>query len=121
MALREISDPPLPMRLIALLALTHVGFGGSRLVLTLQSVNLQASPFAVGLLMSLLMVVPMFVAVAIGRWADRAGFFRPTILGFALLAAGGVRPKSEVTEDEENIDGQISNRNINYPLCRAAI
>ena len=90
MALREISDPPLPMRLIALLALTHVGFGGSRLVLTLQSVNLQASPFAVGLLMSLLMVVPMFVAVAIGRWADRAGFFRPTILGFALLAAGGV-------------------------------
>ena len=90
MALREITDSPLPLRLIALLALAHVGFGGSRLVLTLQAVQLQASPFAIGLIMSLLMVVPMFVSVAIGRWADRAGFFRPAVLGFAMLAAAGV-------------------------------
>ena len=90
MALREIAGSPLPLRLIALLALAHVAFGGSRLVLTLQAVHLQASPFAIGLVMSLLMVVPMFVSVAIGRWADRAGFFQPTVLGLAMLAAAGV-------------------------------
>ena len=78
------------MRLIALLAVAHVSFAGARLALTLQAVHMQASPLAVGVLMSLLMAVPMFVAVPIGRWTDRAGFFRPALLGFALLAAAGV-------------------------------
>ena len=90
MALREITASPLPLRLVALLGLAHVGFGGARLVLTLQAVHLQATPFAIGLLMSLLMLVPTFVAVAIGRWADRSGFFRPAMLGFVMLAAAGV-------------------------------
>ncbi len=76
------------MQLIALLGLTHAGFTGARLTLTLQAVHLQASPLAVGILMSLLMVLPVFIAVPVGRWADRGGHERPTLLGVCLTVAG---------------------------------
>jgi predicted MFS family arabinose efflux permease len=89
-AVRDIAAPFIPLRLIALLAVAHLSFAGARLALTLQAVHLHASPLAVGLLMSLIMVVPMFIAVPVGRWGDRAGFFRPALLGFAMLAAAGV-------------------------------
>lgn len=75
---------------MVLLAVAHLSFAGARLALTLQAVQLQASALAVGVLMSLLMVVPMFVAVPIGRWADRSGFLPPALLGFTLLALAGV-------------------------------
>ncbi|MEY4651774.1 MAG: hypothetical protein RI884_355 [Pseudomonadota bacterium] len=92
MAVDEVDDSwrGLPLRLIALLAVGHLGFAGMRLTLTLMAVSLQAGPWQVGLIMSLLMAVPMFVAVPIGRWADRSGFFSPALLGFSLLAAAGV-------------------------------
>jgi MFS family permease len=80
----------LPLRLVVLLAVAHLSFAGARLALTLQAVHLNASPFSVGLLMSLLMVVPMFVAVPIGRWADRSGFMAPAVLGFAMLSVAGL-------------------------------
>jgi len=38
--------------------------------------------------MSLLMLVPTFVAVHVGRWVDRAGYLRPTALGLAGIVAG---------------------------------
>jgi len=78
----------LPLRLIAILALTHAGFNGGRLTLTLQAIALQASPLVVGILMSLLMVVPVFVAVPVGRWADRKGYKGPTLLGICLTGVG---------------------------------
>jgi MFS family permease len=74
--------------LIALLTLGHISFGGARLAITLQAVHLHASPFTVGLLVSLLMLVPSFVAVHVGRWVDRAGYIRPALLGTALMVAG---------------------------------
>src|SRR4051812_23327697 len=40
------------------------------------------------MLMSLLMLVPTFVAVPVGRWVDRAGYLRPTALGMAGIVAG---------------------------------
>lgn len=86
----RVGRAALPLRLIALLTLAHLSFSGARLALTLSAVHLHASPLAVGVLMSLLMVVPMFVAVPIGRWADRVGFFRPALIGFTLLSAAGV-------------------------------
>ncbi len=78
----------LPLRLIAILALTHAGFNGARLTLTLKAIDLQASPLVVGILMSLLMVVPVFVAVPVGRWADRRGYEGPTLLGICLTGVG---------------------------------
>ena len=77
-----------PLRLILLLALAHASFGGARLAISLQALQLQASPVVVGMLMSLLMLVPTFVAVHVGRWVDRAGYLRPTALGLAGIVAG---------------------------------
>lgn len=78
----------LPLRLIAILALTHAGFNGGRLTLTLQAIHLHASPLVVGILMSLLMVVPVFVAVPVGRWVDRSGYQGATLLGICLTGVG---------------------------------
>ncbi|MES2482855.1 MAG: MFS transporter [Pseudomonadota bacterium] len=85
-----MSHSSLPLRLIALLGLTHAGFSGARLTLTLQAVHLQASPLVVGVLMSLLMVLPVFIAVPVGRWADRRGHEDATLLGVCLTIAGCV-------------------------------
>lgn len=82
--------PRLPLRLIVLLAVAHAAFSAGRLALALQAVQLRATPFEVGVIMSLLMVVPMFVAVHIGRWGDRRGFFVPAMIGCGVLVASGV-------------------------------
>lgn len=82
--------PPSPFlipRLVALLVVAHVSFGGARLTLTLQAVHLHASPLVVGVLMSLLTVVPSLTSVAIGRWTDRIGFLRPTCWGLGVVTA----------------------------------
>lgn len=65
----------------------HASFSGARLAITLRGIDLQASPAVVGLLLSLIMLVPSLVSVRIGRWADRAGFAKPTACGLLMLAA----------------------------------
>ena len=79
-----------PLSLILLLALAHASFGGARLAISLQALNLGASALGVGLLMSLLMLVPTFVAVHVGRWVDRSGYRRPTVLGLVGIVLGEV-------------------------------
>lgn len=81
-------DPAFPLRLILLLATAHASFGGARLAISLQALQLQASPVMVGLLMSLLMLVPTFVAVPVGRWVDRSGYLRPTVLALVGIVVG---------------------------------
>jgi MFS family permease len=76
--------------LIVLLVLGHVAFAGDRFTLTLQAVALHASPIAIGILISLLMVVPMLLSIHMGRWADRLGYARPAALGLLMLAVGGL-------------------------------
>lgn len=68
--------------------MSHSSFGGARLAISLQALQLQASPVTVGLLMSLLMLVPTFVAVPVGRWVDRAGYLPPTLFALAGIVAG---------------------------------
>jgi MFS family permease len=80
----------IPLRLICLLVLGHVAFAGGRFTLTLQAVALHASALAIGLLMSLLTVVPMLVSVHMGRWTDRFGFGRPAAAGLVALGAGSL-------------------------------
>ncbi len=89
MALREVGSL-IPLRLIILLVLGHVAFAASRFSLTLQAVALNASPAVIGLVMSLLMVVPMFLAVQIGRWADRLGYLRPASAGLLMVGVGAL-------------------------------
>ena len=78
--------------LIALMVLSHLTYTGSRVALTLYALHLHASPFTVGLLMSLLAVVPMFFAVLIGRWTDRTGIAKPALIALTLLFAGALLP-----------------------------
>jgi predicted MFS family arabinose efflux permease len=66
----------------------HASFGGARLAVSLQALQFHASPLAVGMLMSLLMLVPTFVAVRVGRWVDRIGYLRPTVLGLGGVVLG---------------------------------
>jgi MFS family permease len=80
--------PAAPLRQILLLTVGHVSFGGARLAISLQALHLQASALVVGLLMSLMMLVPTFVAVHVGRWVDRSGYRIPTAFALAGVILG---------------------------------
>jgi predicted MFS family arabinose efflux permease len=80
------------LALIAMMVLAHITFTGSRVALTLFAIDLGATPFTVGLVISLLAVIPMFLAVHAGRWTDRVGVFRPALISLALLAGGALIP-----------------------------
>ena len=82
--------PILP--LIVLMALTHIAFTGSRVALSLYALTLQVSPFVVGLLMSLLGVIPMLISVPAGRWTDRVGPVRPSLIAICLVSVAVLTP-----------------------------
>ena len=77
---------------VLLTVLSHVGFVGSRITVSLSAINQGASPLAVGLLMSLYAVIPMLLAVHAGRLVDRVGAFRPIAIAGSILAAGMLLP-----------------------------
>lgn len=76
----------------AIVVLTHVSFGGSRILLSLYALTLHASPFVIGLLISVYAVTPMFVSVKAGRIADRVGHRVPMFYGSLVLALALVVP-----------------------------
>ncbi len=76
--------------LILMMVLAHIAFTGGRVALTLLAIDLQATPFQVGLIISLLAVIPMLFSVHAGRWTDRAGAARPTLIAMLMLCAGSV-------------------------------
>lgn len=78
--------------LIALMVLSHLSFTGARVSLSLFAIQLQGSAFTVGLLMSLLAVVPMCIAVHVGRWTDRVGVRRPALIALAVIFVGTALP-----------------------------
>jgi predicted MFS family arabinose efflux permease len=73
--------------LVATTILAHAAFNGSRLTLSLNALSLNASPLAVGVMMSLFAALPMVLGIVSGRLVDRIGVRRPLIGGTALLAA----------------------------------
>ena len=79
-------------RLILLSILNHSAFAGSRVVVSLAGLELQASPFAIGLLLSFYGLLPMVLSVASGRWVDRVGMRRPMLTGTAVMACGVLVP-----------------------------
>jgi predicted MFS family arabinose efflux permease len=78
--------------LIALMVLSHITFTGGRVAISLFGIALGGSTFVVGLLISLLAVVPVFVAVPVGRWTDRVGPYRPVTIALATMSAGMLLP-----------------------------
>ncbi len=77
---------------ILLTVLSHTGFVGSRVVVSLYAIREQATPFTIGVLMALYAALPMLLAVWVGRRIDRIGTLRPMAWSGSLLAAGLALP-----------------------------
>jgi MFS family permease len=88
-------ERPLARQLLpwmAVLVLVHLAFTGGRVTLALHAIALHAPTVVVGLLASLLSLLPMLLSVRLGRWIDRVGLKRPARLGIALAALGSALP-----------------------------
>lgn len=85
-------DRALIRLLVGLTVLNHIAFTGSRVAVPLGALELHASPFAVGMLLSCYALLPMLLSVSAGRWIDRIGIRIPTIAGTVLLAVGVLLP-----------------------------
>jgi len=77
---------------ILLTVLSHTGFVGSRVVVSLYAIREHASPFTVGMLMALYALLPMLLAVSAGRYIDRVGPLRPMLVSALVLSAGLLLP-----------------------------
>jgi predicted MFS family arabinose efflux permease len=77
---------------VLLTVLSHAGFVGSRITMSLAAIGQGASPLSVGILVSLYALVPMVMAVHAGRMIDRAGAFRPIAIGGAVLTLAVAAP-----------------------------
>jgi MFS family permease len=76
----------LSIRLIIFITvLTHMSFAGFRVIISLTAIHYEATPFTVGVVMSLLTVVPMLFAVKWGRTVDRVGVRGPMLAGATLI------------------------------------
>lgn len=74
------------------MVLAHLTYTGSRFTLQLYALKLTGSAYTVGILMSLLAVVPMFMSVHTGRWTDRVGPVRPALIAMCMLLTGVLLP-----------------------------
>jgi predicted MFS family arabinose efflux permease len=87
---------PLPY-FVLLTVLSHAGFVGSRITVSLAAIGQGASPLAVGVLMSLYAVIPMLMAVQGGRLVDRVGAFRPIAIAGAVMVLGILAPAAALS------------------------
>jgi predicted MFS family arabinose efflux permease len=72
-------------RIGALTVLLHLAFAGMRVTQSLFALHLGASAATVGMLMSLLAIVPMIFAVSWGRYIDRVGVRMPMYAGASAI------------------------------------
>jgi len=66
----------------------HLAYAGARVTLSLFALDLGASAFTVGILLSLLAFLPMTFSIAVGRLIDRIGVRKPMLVGAAALFLG---------------------------------
>lgn len=78
--------------IVLLCWLSHSGFGGSRVGLSLFALELGASQITIGVLMALYAVFPLMLAVYVGRLADRVGPRLPMLIGTMGVIVGLVLP-----------------------------
>ena len=76
------------LTVLTLTILLHLAFSGTRVALSLFAIHLEATPFTVGVLISLFALLPMTFSVMIGRMIDRVGVRRPMLAGATSLTAG---------------------------------
>jgi MFS family permease len=74
--------------IFVLTILPHLAFAAARVTLSLYALHLGATPFTVGVIISLIAVVPMVCSIRWGRAIDRVGIYQPMMLGSVLVLAG---------------------------------
>ncbi len=79
-------------RIIAIAVLAHMAFVAARMTASLYALANHASTFTVGVIMALFSLVPMLIAVRVGRWLDAVGPRRPTLTGALLILGGALLP-----------------------------
>ena len=77
---------------ILLTVLSHIGFVGSRITVSLAALHADASVWTVGVLMALYAAVPMLIGVHAGRLMDRVGLRRPLAISGVTLVTGILLP-----------------------------
>jgi MFS family permease len=77
----------LPALIVGQVAM-HAAMAGQRMAAPLQALQLGYSAWAVGVLLALFAALPVLIALAVGRLADRHGYHRPLRLGAALTMTG---------------------------------
>lgn len=75
-------------QIFLLTILPHIAFASARVTISLFALHLGATPLTVGILISLLAVVPMFCSVRWGRQIDRIGMVKPMLIAAWLILAG---------------------------------
>ncbi|MCE5265323.1 MAG: MFS transporter [Deltaproteobacteria bacterium] len=79
--------------LLALICtLNHIGYSGSRVVVSLYALGLGANQFQIGVLMALYALFPLLLAIHIGKLADRVGPRLPMLAGTAGVAVALLLP-----------------------------
>jgi MFS family permease len=78
--------------IVLMCALTHMGFGGSRVAVSLFAIELGAEQFAIGAIMALYALCPMLLAIYAGKLVDRLGPRLPMLGGAIGVASGLLLP-----------------------------
>lgn len=99
-AVRSAEDRPVIARLrvrpfhalIGLAVANHLVLTGSRMAVPLDALSHGGNAATVGALMALFALLPMFLAIAAGRLADRAGVRKPMLAGSVGMAASVLIP-----------------------------
>jgi predicted MFS family arabinose efflux permease len=72
--------------------LSQIGFGGSRVAVSLFSLELGANQFTVGVIAALYSLSPMFLSIVIGRYSDRVSPHVPMIWGSVMMVVALLLP-----------------------------
>src|SRR5581483_4186306 len=89
----SVSKIDMALYLTVLLAiLNNIGLKGSKMLVALYALDLGASPFAIGVLVSMYAIFPLVLAVHAGGVSDRFGPRRPMMLGSFGVATGLMLP-----------------------------
>ena len=78
--------------IVLMCILNHIGFGGSRVAVSLYALNLGANQLVIGMLMALYALCPMLLAIYFGKLADRIGPRLPMLMGTAGTAVALLLP-----------------------------
>ena len=68
--------------------LNHIAFKGSKVLITLYAIDLEASVAEIGLLFSMYSLFPVFLSLYAGKMSDRYGFQMPMLIGSIGLMGG---------------------------------